>query len=167
MDAHGFPLPLACLDLASPQDSVQVLTEMFSPPDRALPPPPARGEEPSTALVLPGSLDLLPGKKISEVGVLGLDFRLSVDIGLEERLGLGLDHKIARTFAEVEERVNRRVGRLKAELQKRGAELVRKRRVRERLRREKKEVEERAAYLSRQVGGAGSFKTPLAKSFKH
>lgn len=152
MDTHSFPPPLACLDLASSSASIQLLREMFSPPDRALPPPPGQAEIPSTALALPGSLDLLPGKNLGDVGVLGLDFSLSVDIGLEERLGLGLDHKIARTFAEVEERVNRRVGRLKAELQKREAELQRKRRDRERLKREKKEVEERAAYLSRQVG---------------
>ncbi|XP_038126828.1 F-box only protein 41-like isoform X1 [Cyprinodon tularosa] len=154
MDTHSFLPPLACLDLASSSASIQLLREMFSPPDRALPPPPSQAEIPSTALALPGSLDLLPGKNLGDVGVLGLDFSLSVDIGLEERLGLGLDHKIARTFAEVEERVNRRVGRLKAELQKREAELQRKRRDRERLKREKKEVEERAAYLSRQVSAA-------------
>lgn len=78
---------------------------------------------------------------------------LSVGIGLEERLGLGLDRKIARTFAEVEERVNRRMGRLKVELQRREAELELERQDGERLKSEKQEVEERAAYLSRQVGG--------------
>ncbi|KAM4714022.1 F-box only protein 41 isoform 2-T4 [Anableps anableps] len=168
MDTHGLPLPLACLDLASSSASIQLLRDMLRPPHRALPPPPGQpGEEPSAALALPGSLDLLPGKKIGDVGVLGLDFRLSVDIGLEERLGLGLDHKIARTFAEVEEKVNRRVGRLKAELQRREAELERKRRDRDRLRREKKEVEERAAFLSRQVSAAvemmARLKTSLAE----
>ena len=40
------------------------------------------------------------------------------------------------------------------ELQRREAELERERRGGERLRTEKQEVEERAAYLSRQVGGA-------------
>ncbi|XP_017165853.1 F-box only protein 41-like [Poecilia reticulata] len=139
MEAQGFPLPLACLDLASSSASVQLLRGIFGPPDRP-------GQEPCTALARPGSL--VPGAS----GV--LDFRLTVDIGLEERLGLGLDRKISRTFAEVEEKVNRRVGRLRAELQRREAELERKRRERERLRREKEEVEERAAYLSRQVSVA-------------
>uniref|UniRef100_A0A096MDZ5 Uncharacterized protein n=1 Tax=Poecilia formosa TaxID=48698 RepID=A0A096MDZ5_POEFO len=105
MEAQGFPLPLACLDLASSSASVQLLQGIFGPPDRARP-----GQEPCTALARPGSL--VPGAS----GV--LDFRLTVDIGLEERLGLGLDRKIARTFAEVEEKVNRRVGRLRAELNK-------------------------------------------------
>lgn len=85
---------------------------------------------------------------------LGLEFGLSVEIGLEERLGLGLDRKIAQTVAEVEERVNRRTGRLKVELQRREAELELERRDGERLKSEKQEVEEKAAYLSRQVGGA-------------
>ncbi|XP_043954350.1 F-box only protein 41-like isoform X3 [Gambusia affinis] len=141
MEAQGFPLPLACLDLASSSASVQLLRGIFGPPDRVRP-----GQEPCTALARPGSL--VPGAS----GV--LDFRLTVDIGLEERLGLGLDRKIARTFAEVEEKVNRRVGRLRAELQRKKAELERKRRERERLWREKKEVEEKAAYLSRQVSVA-------------
>lgn len=83
-----------------------------------------------------------------------LEFGLSVGIGLEERLGLGLECKISRTFAEVEERVNRRMGRLKVELQRREMELECERRDGQRLRGEKKEVEERAAYLSRQVRGA-------------
>ncbi|MEQ2255176.1 hypothetical protein ILYODFUR_011102 [Ilyodon furcidens] len=161
MDTHSFPLPLACLDLASSSASNQLLREMFSPPDRALPALPGQGEDPSTALALPVSLDLFPG---SDVGVLGLDFTLSVEIGLEERLGLGLDHKIARTFAEVEERVNQRVGRLKAELRRREAELEHKRRHRERLKREKKEVEERAAYLSRQMSAAMEMMERLKKN---
>lgn len=120
---------------------------MFGPSDHAL--PGTQQEVPSTALALPGSVGPFPGERLSQVGV--LEFGLSVGIGLEERLGLGLDHKIARMFAEVEERVNRRVGRLRAELQRREAELKRERRDGERLRCEKQEVEERAAYLSRQV----------------
>lgn len=155
MDAHSLPLPLACLDLASSSASVQLLREMFDPSDRALPSSAGHQGDPTTALALPGPLGPFPGRKLGEVGVqLGLDFGLTVGIGLEERLGLGLDRKIARTFAEVEERVNRRVGRLKVELQKREAELEQERRDRERLKREKQEVEERAAYLSRQVGEA-------------
>ncbi|XP_049923385.1 F-box only protein 41-like [Epinephelus moara] len=164
MQAHSFPLPLACLDLASSAASVQLLREMFSPSDRALPSTAGHPEEPSTALALPGSLEPFPGQKLGEVGVqLGLELGLSVGIGLEERLGLGLDHKIARTFAEVEERVNRRMGRLKVELQRREAELERERRGRDRLRSEKQEVEERAAYLSRQVSAAVEMMERLKK----
>lgn len=141
----GLPLPLACLDLASSSASVKLLREMFGSRHRA--PPPA---EPSAALALPGALDTFAGKELARV----LEFGLSVGIGLEERLGLGRDCKIARTFAEVEERVNRRVGRLRAALQRREAELQRARRDGERLRSEKQEVEQRATYLSRQVGAA-------------
>lgn len=148
-------MPLACLDLASSSASVQLLREIFGPSDRALPSSAGNPEDPSTALAIPGSLEPFPGKKLGEVGVqLGLEFGLSVGIGLEERLGLGLDRKFARTFAEVEERVNRRMGRLKVELQRREAELERERRDGERLKSEKQEVEERAAYLSRQVSEA-------------
>ncbi|KAI3375796.1 hypothetical protein L3Q82_003740 [Scortum barcoo] len=93
--------------------------------------------------------------------------------GLEERLGLGLDHKIARTFAEVEEKVNRRMGRLRAELQRREAELQRReaelereRRDGERLKGEKQEVEERAAYLSRQVSAAMEMMERLKKDLE-
>lgn len=155
VEAHSLALPLACLDLASSSASVQLLRNMFGPSDLALPSSAGHAEEPSTALALPGSLEPFPGGTLGEVGVqLGLEFGLSVGIGLEERLGLGLDRKLARTFAEVEERVNRRMGRLKVELQRREAELQLERRDMERLRGEKQEVEDRAAYLSRQVGGA-------------
>lgn len=150
MEHQSLPLPLACLDLASSSASVQLLREMFSASDCPLPSSTVHSEGPSTALALPGSVDLFAGKNLGEVRVqLGL-----VEIGLEERLGLGLDHKIARTFAEVEERVNRRMARLKVELQRREMELQRARQDKERLRSEKQEVEEKAAYLSRQVGGA-------------
>lgn len=130
---------------------------MFGPSDRALPFA-GHPEDLSTALALPGSVERFPGMKVGEVGV--LEFGLSVGIGLEERLGLGLglDRKISRTFAEVEERVNRRMGRLKVDLQRREMELERERRDGERLRSEKKKVEERAAYLSRQVRGADMLK---------
>uniref|UniRef100_A0A3P9DRP9 F-box protein 41 n=1 Tax=Maylandia zebra TaxID=106582 RepID=A0A3P9DRP9_9CICH len=139
MEHQSLPLPLACLDLASSSASVQLLREMFSASDCPLPSSTVHSEGPSTALALPGSVDLFAGKNLGEVRVqLGL-----VEIGLEERLGLGLDHKIARTFAE---------------LQRREMELQRARRDKERLRSEKQEVEEKAAYLSRQVGGALSNK---------
>uniref|UniRef100_H2LA90 Uncharacterized protein n=1 Tax=Oryzias latipes TaxID=8090 RepID=H2LA90_ORYLA len=100
--------------------------------------------QPSSALVPSGSVDQFPAQRLRQVEVrLGLDLLPSVRIGLEERLGLGLDRKIARTFAEVEERVNKRVAQLKAELRKREAELKWERRGRERLKSEKKEAEER------------------------
>uniref|UniRef100_A0A1A8GL68 Uncharacterized protein n=2 Tax=Nothobranchius korthausae TaxID=1143690 RepID=A0A1A8GL68_9TELE len=137
MDPRSLPLPLACLDLAPSSASIQMIREMFSPPDHLPAVPPG---DMSTALALPGSLDL--------------DLGLPVRIGLEELLGLGLDHKIARTFAEVEERVNRRVGRLKEEVRRKEAELERERLNMERLRSEKKKVEERATYLSNQISAA-------------
>ncbi|KAM8898570.1 LOW QUALITY PROTEIN: F-box only protein 41-like [Spinachia spinachia] len=83
-----------------------------------------------------------------------VEFGLSVGVGLEQRMGLGLHHKIARTFAEVEERGNHRVARLKEELGRREAELELERRGRERLKSEKRDVEEREAYLCRQVSAA-------------
>ncbi|XP_035506468.2 F-box only protein 41-like [Scophthalmus maximus] len=153
----GLPLPLACLDLASSSASVKLLREMFGSRHRA--PPPA---EPSAALALPGALDTFAGKELARV----LEFGLSVGIGLEERLGLGRDCKIARTFAEVEERVNRRVGRLRAALQRREAELQRARRDGERLRSEKQEVEQRATYLSRQVSAAAEMMERLTKDLR-
>uniref|UniRef100_A0A3Q0SWX3 F-box protein 41 n=1 Tax=Amphilophus citrinellus TaxID=61819 RepID=A0A3Q0SWX3_AMPCI len=159
MEHQNLPLPLACLDLASSSASTQLLREMFGASDRLLPASTVHSEISSTALAIPGSVDPFPGKNLGEVGVqLGL-----VGIGLEERLGLGLDHKIARTFAEVEERVNRRMGRLKVELQRREMELQRARRDKERLRSEKQEVEEKAAYLSRQVSAAMEMMKQLNK----
>lgn len=143
------PVPLACLDLASSSASMRLLRGMFDPSSHAS--PSGHPGNPSTALALPGSVGPFPvlGTKLCDMGVLELG--LSVGIGLEERLGLGLDCRISRTFVEVEERVSRRMGRLKVELQRRETELERERRDGERLRSEKKEVEERAAYLSRQV----------------
>ncbi|XP_058480564.1 F-box only protein 41-like [Solea solea] len=142
MDATGAPLLLTCLDLTSSSASVRLLREMFSSSDH-VPSSSAGPEEPSGAL---------ESFRRRDVGV--LDFGLSVGIGLEERLGLGLDRMIARTFAEVEERVHLRVGRLRAELQRREAELGRQRSEGERLKSEKQEVEKRAKYLSRQVSAA-------------
>ncbi|XP_041635013.1 F-box only protein 41-like [Cheilinus undulatus] len=165
MRAHSLPLPLACLDLASSSASIQLLREMFGPSrDPALPSSPGPPEGPSTALAIPGSVGPPSGRSLSQVGLqLGLDLGLSVGIGLEERLGLGLDHRIARTFAEVEERVNRRMGRLRVELQRREAELERERRDGERLKCEKQEVEDRASYLARQVSAAMEMMEQLKK----
>ncbi|XP_076580932.1 F-box only protein 41-like isoform X2 [Chaetodon auriga] len=166
-DAHSVPLPLACLDLASSSSSVQLLREMFGLSDRALPSSAGPPEDPSTALALPSCLEPFPGGKLGEVRVqLGLELGLSVGIGLEERLGLGLDRKIGQTFAEVEERVNRRMCRLKVELQRREAELALERRDRERLKSEKQEVEERAAYMSRQVSAAMEMMEQLKKNLE-
>uniref|UniRef100_A0A4W6DGX6 Uncharacterized protein n=1 Tax=Lates calcarifer TaxID=8187 RepID=A0A4W6DGX6_LATCA len=162
MEPHSLPLQLACLDLASSSASVRLLREMFGSSDRTLRTSTGHPQDPSTALALPGSLEPFPGGKLGEAAGV-LEFGLSVGIGLEERLGLGLDRKIARTFAEVEERVNRRVGRLRVELQRREAELERERWEGERLRSEKQEVEERAAYLSRQVSAAMEMMERLKK----
>ncbi|RVE60909.1 hypothetical protein OJAV_G00185350 [Oryzias javanicus] len=163
-ESSGLPPPLSCLDLTSSSASLQL---MFSPSDPVLLPSMGGSEEPSSALVPSGSVDQFPAQKLRQVEVcLGLDLLPSVRIGLEERLGLGLDHKIARTFAEVEERVNQRVGRLKAELNKREAELEWERRDRERLRSEKKEVEERAAFLSRQISAAVEMMERLKKDLR-
>uniref|UniRef100_A0A1A8QS24 Uncharacterized protein n=1 Tax=Nothobranchius pienaari TaxID=704102 RepID=A0A1A8QS24_9TELE len=149
MDPRSLPLPLACLDLASSSASIQMIREMFSPPDQLSAVPPG---DMSTALALPGSLDL--------------DLGLPVRIGLEELLGLGLDHKIARAFAEVEERVNRRVGRLKEEVRRKEAELERERLNMERLRSEKQTVEERATYLSNQISAAADMMERLEDNLR-
>ncbi|XP_034063835.1 F-box only protein 41-like isoform X2 [Gymnodraco acuticeps] len=120
-------------------------------------------EDLSKALALPQSVQPFLDTKLCEVGVLNLEV---IDIGLEERLGLGVDLKIGRMFAEVEERVNRRVFRLKAELRKREAELEKERRGRERLKSQKQEVEERASYLSRQVCAAVEMMERLKKDLE-
>lgn len=146
------PLPLTCLDLASSSASTQLIRKMFSSSGDIVPSSAGSLKEPSTALALPSSLAPLPGRSLGNAGVqLGLKLGLSVGIGLEERLGLGLDQQIARTIAEVEERVNKRVSQLKAELQRREVDLEIERAEGERLKSEKQEVEDSAAYLSRQV----------------
>uniref|UniRef100_A0A8C6M540 F-box protein 41 n=1 Tax=Nothobranchius furzeri TaxID=105023 RepID=A0A8C6M540_NOTFU len=149
MDPRSLPLPLACLDFASSSASIQMIREMFSPPDQLSAVPPG---DMSTALALPGSLDL--------------DLGLPVRIGLEELLGLGLDHKIALAFAEVEERVNRRVGRLKEEVRRKEAELEREKLNMERLRSEKQKVEERATYLSNQISAAADMMERLEDNLR-
>uniref|UniRef100_A0A665U2Y2 Si:ch73-290k24.5 n=1 Tax=Echeneis naucrates TaxID=173247 RepID=A0A665U2Y2_ECHNA len=163
-ELHSFPLQLACLDLASSSASVRLLREMFGSVDRGPPASTGPPEARSTVLALPGSLGPFPGTDLGEVGVLELG--LSVGIGLEERLGLGLDRKIARTFAEVEERVSRRMSRLRATLERREAELERERWVGQRLRSQKLQVEERAAYLSRQVSAAVEMMERLKKDLE-
>ncbi|XP_030018211.1 F-box only protein 41-like [Sphaeramia orbicularis] len=158
MEPRSLPLPLACLDLASSSASIRLLREMFTTTG----PSTSAGlpADPSTALALPGSLEPFWGKNVE------LELGMAVRIGLEERLGLGLDRKITRTFAEVEERVNQRLSRLKVELQKREAELEQQRLDRERLRGEKQEVEDRAAYLSRQVSAAMEMMEQLKKDLE-
>lgn len=108
--------------------------------------------EAATALALPSSLVPLAGKFLSSTGVqLGLRLDLSVDIGLEERLGLGLDRQVASAIAAVEERVNQHLSKLRLELQSKESELQLEKVQGERLKSEKQEVEQRAHYLSRQV----------------
>ncbi|KAM3857460.1 F-box only protein 41-like [Diretmus argenteus] len=173
METQNLPLPLACLDLASLPSAAQLLREIFGPSDHILT---SSGgttghlEGPSSALALPRSLEPFPGEQVGvqlmlEFGLYPVE-GLLVGVGLEERLGLGLDHRIARTFAEVEDRVNRRMGRLKAELKKREVELERERRDGEQLGREKQEVEERAAYLFRQVSAAVDMMEGLRKDLE-
>ncbi|KAG7260439.1 hypothetical protein CRUP_029438, partial [Coryphaenoides rupestris] len=86
----------------------------------------------------------------------------SVGPGLEERLGLRLDSRVARTVAEVEERVRGRVLRLRAELQDREAALEQERRKGERMGREKEEVEERVVHLTRQMHQVDLFLREMA-----
>ncbi|XP_076019065.1 F-box only protein 41-like [Genypterus blacodes] len=168
MEPPGLPSPLACLDLATSAASVRMLREMFYSSNRGLPMAAITPEGPSSTLALCGSLELLTRDKLSEQGVrLGLEFGFyPVSVGLEERLGLGLERKITWMFTEVEERVNQRVAHLRAELQKREAKLEQERRDRERLRSEKQEVEERAAYLSRQVSAAMAMMEGLQKNLE-
>uniref|UniRef100_A0A672ZB62 Si:ch73-290k24.5 n=1 Tax=Sphaeramia orbicularis TaxID=375764 RepID=A0A672ZB62_9TELE len=135
----------------------ETLLVLSSRPGALLPlPGPAVAQTQSSSLGMePRSLPLpLACLDLASSSNVELELGMAVRIGLEERLGLGLDRKITRTFAEVEERVNQRLSRLKVELQKREAELEQQRLDRERLRGEKQEVEDRAAYLSRQVRGA-------------
>lgn len=108
--------------------------------------------ESATALALPSSLVPLAGRSLSNTGVqLGLRLDLAVDIGLEERLGLGLDRQIVNAISAVEERVNQHLSEVRLELQRKESELQLERVQGEQLKSEKQEVEERAHYLSRQV----------------
>ncbi|XP_071190325.1 F-box only protein 41-like isoform X1 [Salvelinus alpinus] len=169
------PFPLACLDLASSSASTQLLIEMLTRRDQgggssgpgcsagtvatssSTAPPHS-----TTALVLPGCRgDSLPDLGLRGLGrrwlgpSLGLEFGLCLDesltlgLGLDERLGV--ERSIARTFSEVEERVSQHVGCLRAELERREAELEHERRDAARLEREKEELEDQASHLSRQV----------------
>ncbi|KAK7910125.1 hypothetical protein WMY93_014809 [Mugilogobius chulae] len=101
---------------------------------------------------------VLPRRKLTEA-------LLRVDIGLEERLGLGLDlgSRIARTLAEVEERVNRKVDRLKSRLDQKEAELRRQKDLEESLRADKRELNERVAHLTKQVSVAEELMSKLLK----
>ncbi|XP_067118055.1 F-box only protein 41-like [Osmerus mordax] len=144
-------LPLACLDLASCSASAQLLRELFIKDDHL---GTSRTAAPSAGpLALPTSLARLSGDRLDlgDLGRISLGLEFGRGLCLEERLGLGLDQRMARTFAEVEERVEHRVGRLKAELERREEELQTQRRAGERLGQEKREVEQRASLLSRQV----------------
>lgn len=145
-------LPSSCLDLASSSASIQLVRTMFCPPGGVISSSSGQLAESATALALPSSLGPLAGRSLRNTGVkLGLRLDLSVDIGLEERLGLGLDRQIVKTIAAVEERVNQHLSELRLELQRKESELQLERVQGERLKSEKQEVEERAHYLSRQV----------------
>uniref|UniRef100_A0AAV2KMD3 FBX41/ZN365 C2H2-type zinc finger domain-containing protein n=1 Tax=Knipowitschia caucasica TaxID=637954 RepID=A0AAV2KMD3_KNICA len=93
---------------------------------------------------------------------------LRVDIGLEERLGLGvgLGPRIARTLEEVEQRVNRKVERLKSRLQQKDEELQRQRIVEETLRTQKQELNEHLAHLTGQVSAAEELMSKLLQELE-
>ncbi|KAJ3584920.1 hypothetical protein NHX12_013643 [Muraenolepis orangiensis] len=160
MESPRDPLPLAGLDLASSTASTQRLREMLGTPQGSSLGVP---QDLSRALALPSTTGHTPTAFIELEGPLGLRRSLGLELGcppvecfsigpgLEERLGQRLDRHLARTVAEVEERVTGRVRHLRAELQDREAQLAQERMKGERLGREKEEVEERAAYLARQV----------------
>uniref|UniRef100_A0A8C7JBK0 F-box protein 41 n=1 Tax=Oncorhynchus kisutch TaxID=8019 RepID=A0A8C7JBK0_ONCKI len=175
LERERLPFPLACLDLASSSASTQLLIEMLTrrdqgggssgPGNSAGPVATSSSTAPphsTTALVLPGCRgDSLPDLGLRGLGrrwlgpSLGLEFGLCLDesltlgLGIDERLGV--ERSIARTFAEVEERVSQHVGCLRAELERREAELEHERRDAARLEREKEELEDQASHLSRQV----------------
>uniref|UniRef100_A0A8C7WGP8 F-box domain-containing protein n=1 Tax=Oncorhynchus mykiss TaxID=8022 RepID=A0A8C7WGP8_ONCMY len=130
-ERERLPFPLACLDLASSSASTHLLIEIL--PDLGLRGLDRRWLGPSLGL---------------EFG-LCLDESLTLGLGIDERLGV--ERSIARTFAEVEERVSQHVGCLRAELERREAELEHERRDAARLERENEELEDQASHLSRQV----------------
>ncbi|XP_070978444.1 F-box only protein 41-like [Oncorhynchus clarkii lewisi] len=174
-ERERLPFPLACLDLASSSASTQLLIEMLTrrdqgggssgPGNSAGPVATSSSTAPphsTTALVLPGCR----GDNLPDLGLRGLDRRwlgpslglefglcldesLTLGLGIDERLGV--ERSIARTFAEVEERVSQHVGCLRAELERREAELEHERQDAARLEREKEELEDQASHLSRQV----------------
>uniref|UniRef100_A0A8C7UYX4 F-box domain-containing protein n=1 Tax=Oncorhynchus mykiss TaxID=8022 RepID=A0A8C7UYX4_ONCMY len=174
-ERERLPFPLACLDLASSSASTHLLIEMLTrrdqgggssgPGNSAGPVATSSSTAPphsTTALVLPGCR----GDSLPDLGLRGLDRRwlgpslglefglcldesLTLGLGIDERLGV--ERSIARTFAEVEERVSQHVGCLRAELERREAELEHERRDAARLERENEELEDQASHLSRQV----------------
>uniref|UniRef100_A0A673WH27 F-box protein 41 n=1 Tax=Salmo trutta TaxID=8032 RepID=A0A673WH27_SALTR len=172
-ERERLPFPLACLDLASSSASTQLLIEMLTRRDQESSGPGNTAgsvatssftapPHSTTALVLPGCRgDNLPDLGLRGLGrrwlgpSLGLEFglcldeRLTLGLGLDERLGV--ERSIAGTFAEVEERVSQHVGCLRAELERREAELEHERRDAARLEKEKEELEDQASHLSRQV----------------
>ncbi|KAJ0006612.1 hypothetical protein NQD34_013885 [Periophthalmus magnuspinnatus] len=104
---------------------------------------------------------VLPRTRLTEAFV-------TVDIGLEERLGLGLDlgSRIARSLAEVEERVNRKVDRLKSRLDQKEAELRKQKELEEKLRADKQELNTRVVYLTGQVSAAEELMSKLLKDLE-
>jgi len=118
METPRDPLPLAGLDLASstsPTSSSACTSSIAS--TRLLREMLGATQGPSRALAPPGTLGLTPTAFIALERPLGLGRSLGLDLacppvgcfsvgpGLDERLGLRLDSRVARTVAEVEERV--------------------------------------------------------------
>lgn len=93
---------------------------------------------------------------------------VTVDFGLEERLGLGLDlgSRIVRTLEEVEERVNRKVERLESRLHHQEALLRRQRQTEGKLRAERNELDTRVVHLTGQVNAAEELMEKLRKQLQ-
>ncbi|KAJ8008586.1 hypothetical protein DPEC_G00106430 [Dallia pectoralis] len=149
-------LPLDCLDLACSSASAQLLRDMFISRDQGGSSsilggatPPTGPPHTSMALALPGSLG--PVCRANSLAKLDLRGLVRLGLGLDERLGLGLERWVAKMVAGVEERVGQRMGQMRAELQQQEVELWRERQEAERLGREKRELEKQASHLSLQV----------------
>uniref|UniRef100_A0A673WFF7 F-box protein 41 n=1 Tax=Salmo trutta TaxID=8032 RepID=A0A673WFF7_SALTR len=137
-ERERLPFPLACLDLASSSASTQLLIEMLTRRDQESSGPGNTAgsvatssftapPHSTTALVLPGCR----GDNLPDLGLRGLGRRwLGPSLGLE---------------------VSQHVGCLRAELERREAELEHERRDAARLEKEKEELEDQASHLSRQV----------------
>ncbi|KAL0970548.1 hypothetical protein UPYG_G00243620 [Umbra pygmaea] len=178
LEQDGRPSQLACLDLACSSASAQLLRDMLISRDRGGVATSLEGGATtqeggatsstghphiSMALALPGSLG--PACEWSSLAELELR-GLGAEVGLGDRLGLGLERRIARTVAEVEERVAQRVDHLRKELQRREVEIENKRLEAERLGREKADLEEQASHLSWQVAVSVEMMATLRKDLQ-
>lgn len=93
---------------------------------------------------------------------------LTVDLGLEERLGLGLDlgSRIVRTLEQVELRVERKLERLKSRLRDQDQLLRDQRSLEQQLRSERQQLEDRTLHLSSQVSAAEELMDKLRKDLE-